>query len=802
MEKYEDLIRNCEDANLLWNEGCNYYNGNNGVPRDYEKAFSLYEKAAGLGSSDAENMLGFMYQNGQGVDKDEKAAFDWYVKCAEHGNAWGMSNAGWCLLNGVGTDRDYPNAIQYLEKAMSQQSYPNFAPSLLGEIYEKGLGVESDLSKAFSYYLIAADQGNDYSQNQIDRVEGLLGETAFIIYQNHRDRTGSWIAGRKLTEREQAVVAEKVCKSLNADYSFPFFISKDGRIIKELIHNVASTFGPDEELVIPYNVEDIDCIIPRRFYERIVFPAGIRHISANWKSEDDMDHGGNWTIKEVVIPPTVESVDETAFEYFDALQSIIVPEEDVDRMKAIFPDRLKKYIKGTLNKAADGAQLSGNGTLFVKAPKNITNEYIVPEGVKVICNHAFDNCFSFEGIHIVLPKSLEEIEERAFESFLSGKSITILSDKLKKIGDYAFYGTQFKKIQLPDSVVHIGNCAFKECRELESINIPKSLKHLGFYAFESCFKLSSELVLPAGIEFAKPEFSFASVFSDCWSLTSVKFSEGITEIPDGMFRNCLSLADIVLPESLVFIGQSAFEGCLLTELTLPASLRQIGDSDNYPSSFDGQSICFQSHSPHFQVENGNLFNEDGLLLYDFYANTIKSKTHVLGDEMLSKSNRKEMYVSDDGKRLISCGADGTAVIPLGVETILDNAFSTYAKFKELVIPEGVKHLGTCSLMLQFELKSVTLPSSLETIGSDAFVSTAIESLVIPEHVRYLGHNPFGDSLTEVVFKGIPERIDWKTDQWGFSIPKNLKRIVIPQGGMEQFKRLLDERLQRFLVEAD
>ena len=145
MNKYKNLLNHCEDMNQLWNEGCNFYEGKNGVDQDFGKAFKLFEKAASLGSSDAENRVGYMYGNGQGVKKDEKAAFSWYLKSAGHGNAKGQSNVGWCLINGFGTAIDYPQAIQYLEKAMSQPSSPDLAPSLLGEMYEKGMGIERDL---------------------------------------------------------------------------------------------------------------------------------------------------------------------------------------------------------------------------------------------------------------------------------------------------------------------------------------------------------------------------------------------------------------------------------------------------------------------------------------------------------------------------------------------------------------------------------------------------------------------------------------------------------------------------------
>ena len=161
-------MQNCADANQLWNEGCNYYNGNNGVSQDYAKAFKLFEKAADLGSSAAESMLGYMYQNGQGFEKDEKTAFDWYLKSAGHGNAWGQANTGWCLKNGVGIETDYKRALDYLQASAMQNPHPNFADSVLGEMYEGGLGVEKNVVKALEYYVSAASSHNEYSMSRLD----------------------------------------------------------------------------------------------------------------------------------------------------------------------------------------------------------------------------------------------------------------------------------------------------------------------------------------------------------------------------------------------------------------------------------------------------------------------------------------------------------------------------------------------------------------------------------------------------------------------------------------------------------
>ncbi|MDR2026013.1 MAG: sel1 repeat family protein [Prevotellaceae bacterium] len=51
-----------------------------------------YQRNAEQGSADAQNCLGFMYENGVGVSKDYGEALKWYRKSAERGNADAQKN--------------------------------------------------------------------------------------------------------------------------------------------------------------------------------------------------------------------------------------------------------------------------------------------------------------------------------------------------------------------------------------------------------------------------------------------------------------------------------------------------------------------------------------------------------------------------------------------------------------------------------------------------------------------------------------------------------------------------------------
>lgn len=55
------------------------------VPQKGTKAYEYYQKAI-TGDAEAQNSLGFCYENGQGVTKSLSEAVKWYRKAAAQGN--------------------------------------------------------------------------------------------------------------------------------------------------------------------------------------------------------------------------------------------------------------------------------------------------------------------------------------------------------------------------------------------------------------------------------------------------------------------------------------------------------------------------------------------------------------------------------------------------------------------------------------------------------------------------------------------------------------------------------------------
>ena len=133
--------------------------------RDYPKALQVLRPLAEQGNSQAQALLGIMYDNGQGVDKDPREAFKWYLKAAEQGMPTAQHDIGVKYFQGVGVEQNYQEAAKWWEQAANA----GIADSQfnLGLIYYRGLGVKTDYQKAADLFRKAADQGHSQAQYSI-----------------------------------------------------------------------------------------------------------------------------------------------------------------------------------------------------------------------------------------------------------------------------------------------------------------------------------------------------------------------------------------------------------------------------------------------------------------------------------------------------------------------------------------------------------------------------------------------------------------------------------------------------------
>lgn len=91
-------------------------------------------------------------------------------------------------------------------------------------------------------------------------------------------------------------------------------------------------------------------------------------------------------------------------------------------------------------------------------------------------------------------------------------------------------------------------------------------------------------------------------------------------------------------------------------------------------------------------------------------------------------------------------------LPSTLNSIGENAFTTCASLKELIIPEGVKTIPTSMAYYCTSLETLVLPSTIESIGNSAFRSCDLSNgVVIPEGCTSIGEYAFKGSGTPIVY---------------------------------------------------
>ena len=348
--------------------------------------------------------------------------------------------------------------------------------------------------------------------------------------------------------------------------------------------------------------------------------------------------------------------------------------------------------------------------------KNYITTVVIGNGVTTIGGAAFYSCTALASITI--PNSVTTIGDWAFYSCTALASITIPSS-VTTIGDEAFSGcTALESITLSNGVTTIGDRAFGWCTALESVTIPNSVTTIGNYAF-----------------------------SDCHALASVTIPNNVTTIGDYAFYYCYALESVTIPNSVTTIGDGAFAGCIALE-----------------------SIIVESGNPNYSSTDGILFNQDKTVLVCYPAGK-KWNSYVIPNSVTTIG-----YGAFAG-----CTTLASVTIPNSVTTIGDEAFVYCTALKSITIPNSVTTIGDGAFSGCTALASITFstPSSVTTIGNDAFFLCALKSITIPNSVTTIGKHAF-NSCYALESVTIPNSVTTIGDG-AFNCCFALESITIPNG---------------------
>ena len=138
-----------------------------GTEQDYEKAFEWFERSAKQKNKFAQFSLANLYYYGSGIEKDLSQAFLWYQKSSSQGQPYAAYSIAQMYRYGEYVTKDNDTAQRYYQQALSGflkiESDDMANDDLfykLGQMFNLGLGTDSDVTKAIEYFKRSAEMNN------------------------------------------------------------------------------------------------------------------------------------------------------------------------------------------------------------------------------------------------------------------------------------------------------------------------------------------------------------------------------------------------------------------------------------------------------------------------------------------------------------------------------------------------------------------------------------------------------------------------------------------------------------------
>ncbi len=365
---------------------------------------------------------------------------------------------------------------------------------------------------------------------------------------------------------------------------------------------------------------------------------------------------------------------------------------------------------------------------------------VIPEGVTTLTFELFSYCDQLTSVTI--PEGVTTMERGVFyeDDLLNG---VVLPSTLTTIGYHAFGRCiGLTAITIPANVSIIDEYAFQYCSNLETVDLkPQTMTTIGRNAFDSCEKLTAFHV-PEGITTLGQD-----VFYGCKAMQELSLPSTLTSIGYRTFYNCISLPSVTIPEGVTTIGNEAFRYCKLLggDITLPAGLTSLG-SYAFAGCENVERVTF-------------LGNNDVTMPGEAQFSSMKKLKSVKLPDNLSTITTSMFFgcnqlQSIDLSRLPAtvispyafhqCKALASVQLPPATATIEGQAFAYCENLTAISFPSTLKSIGN-NAFDNNNLTSLQLNDGLETIGNYAFSGSkdlSASPVVIPQSVTSIGDNAF------------------------------------------------------------
>ena len=489
-------------------------------------------------------------------------------------------------------------------------------------------------------------------------------------------------------------------------------------------------------------------------------------------------------LKSVELGSAVTYIGKSAFEGAKSLTEISLP----DTLRDISTGAFKNTGLVTVN--------VGNGVIRIGSEAFADNaslkEVVLGENLEKLGTGSFMNCTSLAKIN--LPANVNDFDVTVFTGCKNLKKIAVSNDNANyKVQAGAIYSADgktlvavannaLKELKIANGTEIINANAFDLATGIATITFPDSLVNVKDSALDvtGWFKAQSANVVYAGkvlykvtgnvadVAVADGTLAIADSAISNKAVKSVTIPATVKTIGEKAFMGS-SVATIVIPKSVTAIGNNAFENVVtLKKITLPKTLETMGKA-MFKNCSALTSIVIPETIKNIPVDT--FLN--CISLTDVKLSSVETigKFAFKGCEKLIVIELPVTLTELDPLSFYGCTSleavnvvDGNAkfksVDGVVITTDDSNSFNTIALYPAgrqggYEVTEDIRNIADRAFYNCDKLTSLTFSDNIETIGTESFFDCdAILTVTLPEGARSVGDYAFAscDELREFVVK--------------------------------------------------
>ena len=531
------------------------------------------------------------------------------------------------------------------------------------------------------------------------------------------------------------------CKNL-AKITF----AKNGKSSLESIGESAFCNVPITELNFP---EGLQTLAMRAFanctsIQKIKFPSSLVSINADSSYSRQTFYGCS-NITEIVITQTQANM----------VMSSVLPHSYNKVNKVTFEGEITSFGKSMLSSFSEIKSITIPQTVTTIGEASLRStglrEISIPAKVTSIGNYAFYDC-----------KSLEKVNFAP-----NGESL------LEYIGDSAFHAVAITELNFPEGLKILDKRAFANCTNLQKVNFSSSLVNINTdssysnQTFYGCSNIT-EIVLTQ----TQANKSMGSVFPGSYNkINNVSFEGVITSFGNGMLSNFTALVNLTIPQTVTSLGDSCLRASGLKEISIPSKVTSIGNYAFYDckslekvnfakngessleyigdSAFHGIPITEINFPEGLKTLDGRAFANCTNLQKVKFSSTLSSicTTYYYSNQTFNGCNNVKEIVMTQTQANMSMNS----VFP-----------NSYDKINKVTFEGTITSFGEGMLSSFKSLESLTIPSTVTSLGKNSLRGTGLKEITIPSSVKSIGEYTFLEctNLTTINYSGSASGRPW------------------------------------------